>query len=116
MLTYFYDNINRNAIVVIPKQPLYDWINGIYPEDSPATINDDDQGTIYLVKERVSNDATEKWLSRNFDDIFVNELNNWHQDENDWPEKRTFKMFKEWFTYDIHSMVLDMEETEIDKD
>ena len=111
MLTYFYDTINRNAIVVTPKQALFDWINGIYPE-SPVSGNDDDEGTVYLD----SNEAVEKWLSRNFDDIFQNELNNWHQDENDWPKKRTFKMFKEWFTYNIHSMVLDMEETPVLKD
>ena len=75
MLTYFYDTINRNAIVVTPKQPLFDWINGIYPE-SPVSASDDDEGTVYLVKERDSNEAIEKWLNRNFDDIFQNELNN----------------------------------------
>jgi hypothetical protein len=44
-----------------------------------------------------SNEAIEKWLQRNFDRIFQNELNDWHTDEKDWPQKRTFKIFLEWF-------------------
>ncbi len=28
-ITFFYDSINRNAIVVKPKKPFFDWVNGI---------------------------------------------------------------------------------------
>jgi len=112
-IPYFYESINRNAIVVKPKKPLFDWINEIYP-DSP--VSEKEEGNIYLIREMVSNEAIEKWLKRNFEQIFQNELNDWHTEEKDWPQKRTFMIFQEWFEYEIHSMVLDLEETDITKD
>ena len=112
-IPYFYESINRNAIVVKPKKPFFDWLNELYPE---SPINEKEEANIYLIKEKDSNEAIEKWLSRNFNQLFQNELNDWHTDENDWPQKRTYKLFKEWFDFEIHSMVLDLEETEITKE
>ena len=111
--TYYYENINRNAIVVNAKKPLFDWINYLYPE---SPVNGRQEGNIYLIREKNSIEEIEKWLKLNFDKIFENELNDWHSEENDWPQKRTLKMFKDWFDYQLHSMVLDMEETDITKD
>ena len=112
-IPYFYDSINRNAIVVKPKQPLFDWINSIDPATPIYMVP---EGTVYLLKEKDSNEQIEKWLQRNFDNIFQNELNNWYIDEKVWPQKRTYQLFKEWFTIEIHSMILDLEETAIIKE
>ncbi|MGN6603609.1 MAG: hypothetical protein ACTHK8_14240 [Ginsengibacter sp.] len=111
-IPYYYDSINRNAIIVKPKQPLLDWINSIYPESPIETLN---VGTVYLVNSGDNVEQVERWLQKNFDNIFQNELNGWNTDEENWPEKRTFKLFKEWFNYEIHDMILDMEEDEIIK-
>lgn len=112
-LPYFYDSINRNAIVIRPKQPLFDWVNSIDPENPVETT---DEGTVYLLKEKDSNEEIVKWLQRNFDNIFQNELNNWYIDEQVWPQKRTYQQFKAWFDVEIHSMILDLEETAIMKE
>lgn len=112
-IPYFYDGINRNAIVVTPKQPLFDWVNTIYPESPVEAVH---EGTVYLIREKDSNKQIERWLQRNFDNIFQNELNNWHTRETDWPPNRTYKQFKNWFHFEIHSVILDLEETEIVKD
>ncbi|MCK9269840.1 MAG: hypothetical protein RBR47_12710 [Bacteroidales bacterium] len=109
----FYESINRNAIVVKPKKPVLDWVNSVYPEKPVFTPG---EGNVYLIGERDSNEEIAQWLKRNFDEIFQNELNDWYTNEEVWPQKRTFKMFQEWFDYDIHSMVLDLEETEIIKE
>jgi len=114
-IPYFYESINRNAIIIKPKQPLLDWANAIFP-GSPVTLESISEGTVYLVKERDSNEQIKKWLQKNFDEIFQNELNNWHTDEKDWPTKRTFKNFVEWFDVEIHSVVLDLEDDEVTKD
>jgi hypothetical protein len=110
---YFYDSINRNAIVVKPQKPFFDWINFIYPE---SPVNEKEEANICLIREMESNEAIGKWLKRNFDRIFQNELNDWHTAEEDWPKRRTFKIFQDWFSYEIHSMVLDLEETDVSKD
>lgn len=110
-LIYFFDNVKRHAIVVKPKRPLLNWINAIYPD----MAEDGSETTVYLVKDRDHYENTEKWLKRNFGEIFENELNGRHTDENDWPQKRTFKLFKEWFNTEIHTMIVDIEETPITK-
>ena len=110
-LTYYYEAVNRHAIVVKPKQPLLNWINALYP-DLPE---DGSETTVYLVKERENREETEKWLRHKFKDIFDNELNECHTDENDWPQKRTYKLFTDWFDTEIHTMVDDVEESPIEK-
>ncbi|BAU56077.1 hypothetical protein [Mucilaginibacter gotjawali] len=78
-------------------------------------IEDGSETTVYLVKARNSFEDTEKWLKSNFNKIFENELNGRHTDENDWPAKRTYKLFTEWFDAEIHITVEDIEEAPIRK-
>ncbi|HEX8575112.1 MAG TPA: hypothetical protein VF677_02355 [Flavobacterium sp.] len=48
-IPYFCKIINRNAIVVKPKKPLFDWINFLYPDPkNPVTKV---EGDIYLIQE-----------------------------------------------------------------
>ena len=113
-IPFYYETINRNAIVVRPKKPFFDWVNSIYKESEP--IEERYEYNIYLVRERDSNEETLSWLKRNFHGIFKNELNDWIIDESKWPSKRTYKEFSEWFDIDICSMILDLEDLEITKD
>ena len=104
-IPYFYDTINRNSIVVKAKKPFFDWINYVDPE---FPVIDNEEATTYLIKEMDTRQKIENWLKKNYDQIFVNELNNYHTAEADWPQKRTFKIFKEWFSYDISTLIVDM--------
>ncbi len=46
--------INRDAMLIFPKKPLYDWQNSIFPED-PIDMEDDpfgnENGSVYLIPE-----------------------------------------------------------------
>ena len=110
--TLYYESINRNAILIKAKKPFYDWINYVDPE---FPVVDNDEGTVYLVKEMQTTAKIESWLKRNFDQIFKNELNDYHTDENDWPQKRTYKIFKEWFSVEIYSMIVDLTDKPVEK-
>ena len=112
-IPYFYESIDRNAILVRPRQPFFDWIGKIYPKEPQPEM---EEHTIYLIREMGSNEEIRRWLSKHFDEIFVNELNDWHTEEKDWPEKRSFRMFSQWFDVEIHSMILDLEEIPVTKD
>lgn len=111
--TLYYESINRNAVFVKAKKPFYDWINYVDPE---FPIVDNDEGTVYLVKEMQTKEKIENWLKRNFDQIFVNELNDYHTVEVDWPQKRTYKIFKEWFSVEISSLIVDLQDKPVEKD
>lgn len=92
---------------------MFDWINSIYPENSVEAAH---EGTVYLIKERDSNEEIERWLQKHYDNIFQNELNTWHTEKKTGRKKRTHKQFTEWFDFEIHSMILDLEKTAITKD
>lgn len=112
-IPYFYDSIDRNAIIVRPKEPFYDWLNSVFPEDKPTSSKD--ENNIYLVREMDNNEAVLKWVRKNYEKIFINELNDWYTDEEEWPDNRTYKMFVEWFEIEICSMILDLEDFPVTK-
>lgn len=113
-IPYFFESIDRNAIIVKPKKPFYDWVNTVFPEDDP--VNEKDEYNVYLVQEMDSNEDVLRWIQFNFEMIFANELNDWYSNEDKWPTKRIYKMFSEWFDVEINSMILDLEEYEITKE
>ena len=113
-IPYYFESINRNAILVRPKKPFFDWLNDITKDEEP--IVELDESNIYLIREMDSNEDVANWGERNFDQLFVNELNDWYTDEAGWPTHRTYQMFSDWFSVEIHSMLLDLEEIPISKD
>ncbi|MDK2979183.1 MAG: hypothetical protein PWP52_1897 [Bacteroidales bacterium] len=75
-----------------------------------------DENNICLIREMDSNEQILQWIKKNFDHIFLNELNNRCTDENVWPQKRIYKMFSEWFDIEINSMIIDLEDFPVTKE
>lgn len=48
------------------------------------------------------------FVSKNFDYFFESWLEGWSLDVESWPKRRTRKMFAEWFTVRIHTVVEDV--------
>lgn len=113
-IPYYFDSINRNAIILNPRKPFFDWLNSVYSEDEKVEELDDPN--IYLVKSMDSEEHVMEWLKKNYHSLFENELNDWVTNMDDWPEKRTWKLFQDWFEVKIHSMVLDVEDEPVEKD
>jgi hypothetical protein len=113
-IPYFFETIDRNAILVRPKRPFFDWANSVFKGGPP--INERDECNIYLVREMASNEDVLKWVRKHFEDLFANELNDWCTDEDRWPQKRTYALFTAWFEVEVHSMVLDLEEGPVTKE
>lgn len=102
--------INRSAIILKPLKPFADWLFNLYPEDGyPVFI----ENNIYLVNDEI--DDLEDWLKKKFDKFFMSELENWHTFKKEWPQKRTYKMFKQWFQVDFSTMVYDTERKPVRK-
>lgn len=101
--------INRSAIIVKPLQPFIDWCSKLYPED----LDDIKETRTYLISENIED--IDSWLAKKFDKLFVFELTSWHTNKKEWPQKRNYKMFKEWFQIDISTMIYDFEINPIQK-
>ena len=105
-------DINRNGISVQPKQPLLDWLNKQSPA-YPVALPPD--GTTYLIDEMDSAEEIHKWLEKNYDLIFTRELDSWHSDPSNWPPRRNYKMFNEWFSVSVNTMIYDIGSLPLEK-
>ncbi|OAD44689.1 hypothetical protein [Polaribacter atrinae] len=105
--------INRSAISIKPLQPFIDWHNTIYPDSKidATTFND---VNIYLINNN-SFENIEVHLKKKFDKYFMMELDGWHTNKKEWPQKRNYKMFKNWFQVTISTAVFDLEKTPVSK-
>ena len=101
--------IDRSAINIKPLQPFIDWYSSLYPED----LEDITATRTYLISEDIED--IESWLAKKFDKLFTIELESWHTNKKEWPQKRNYKMFKEWFQIDISMMIYDFEKNPIKK-
>ena len=61
-------------------------------------------------------EAQESILRRHFARIFEEKLNAWHRLPADWPQKRTYEMFRQWFHVRLVDLVVDLEERPIVQD
>jgi len=97
------DHVNRMAVVVFAREPVVDWLNGIDSENPVWMGSLAERGNVYLIPEFEDIDEAEGHLEEIFDEIFTNELAEWHTDKSLWPTDRTFEMFLEWFdvVYDV---------------
>lgn len=102
--------INRSAIVLTPLKPFFDWLDALYPGDDSRVF---EESKIYLVNEDILN--LEAWLKKNYDNIFKQELYSFHVDDKKWPQKRTYKMFNQWFDVAVSTSIFDMEEQPVFK-
>lgn len=105
------DFIDRTAILVKPLQPFLDWYLNLYPDDMQE-FEGVKMFRTYLIDDSKDPEA---WLKAKFDKIFKEELDAVHYNKKQWPQKRSFKMFKEWFEYHIVLDVYDFEKKPVSK-
>ena len=109
-----FQNVRRTAILIQPKQPYQDWLLKIDPNNQiPDELLHDNE--IYLLPDLEEIDELEKWLEKNFDLIFKDQLSHWYLDESLWVQNRNYDLFKKWFDFSLHTMLWDTLKTPIQK-
>ena len=106
--------INRTALVVVPKQPYIDWANTL--DDTGPKLNIDAphyEYNVYLIDDVEDESDLVTALRRQYRTIFEYELAGWHLDEKDWPSRRGFKTFTDWFEVKVCTMVFDLGKSDI---
>jgi hypothetical protein len=98
---------------------MLEWINASDPyDDNPQNrIEDFNRDRIVsLISDHEADDdkALTRWIKANYQTLFEAELEGWYTDESLWPQKRTFKLFQEWFEVECHSVIEDMVGTPIE--
>ena len=109
--------INRTAISITGAQPFIDWMR--QHDASAATgmltvARSRPYGTAYLLPEFELEGDIQEWVEENASWLFEFQLSSWTDDESAWPASRDLGTFREWFRVDVHSVVVDMADDDIE--
>ena len=100
--------INRNVVVIKPKEPFLDWANRNPDFSPPMTMEEAQQDcTVLLVPDLGSPEAALDYVASLKPGLLEMELEDWNRDPTTWPAERTRAQFDAWFTLEVHSMVWD---------
>ena len=109
--------LNRTAVSVVGAQPYVDWTRsqGSRAEAGIVTVGlSRPFGSTFLLPEMEFEEDAQEWIEENASWIFEFQLSAWTEDESAWPAVRDLKTFREWFAVDLHSVVVDMGDDEIE--
>lgn len=103
--------INRKAIIMKPLQPFLDWYFALYPEDDDEDFLGETK--IFLISDEVED--TTAFLRKKYDRFFKEALESYHFNKKEWPQKRNYKLFNQWFQVDISHVIYDLEKEPVFK-
>jgi hypothetical protein len=109
--------INRTAVTIVGEQPYVDWTqsrDADFNKSSLTVARTKAYGSAFLLPEFDLEEDLQEWVEENFAWLFEFQLSAWTEDESAWPPKRDLKTFREWFRVDIHSVVVDVADEDID--
>jgi hypothetical protein len=108
-------NINRCALIVNYKQSYLDYLKGV-DETLEVDLNSEMlEPNVYLIPDFETKVEGFEWLSKNYQEIFTEELALWYADEALWPENLSFDLFNKFFKFEILVMIYDTQKKSIKK-
>ena len=109
--------INRTAISIVGAQPYIDWTrktDSTVERDTVTVARAKPFGTAVLLPEFELEEDVQDWVEENAGWLFEFQLSAWSDDESTWPAPRDLTTFREWFRVDIHSIVVDVADTDVE--
>jgi hypothetical protein len=109
--------VNRTAISLIGETPFVEWTLANDADAAKGTLTvarSQPYGTVIMLPEFELEEDIQEWVEDNYSWLFEFQLASWTDDENLWPAERDLKMFHQWFRVDIHSVVVDAGEDDIE--
>ncbi len=101
--------LNRSAVVVKPGQPFVDWLHTADPTSCHLSLQDlTREPTIYLLPDCDTQAELDAALRERCEEIFIEQLAGWFNDETAWPQDLGFETFCRWFDLQHHSMLVDL--------
>jgi hypothetical protein len=109
--------VNRTAVSVVGAKPYTEWTLQKEADVNRGTLTvarAKTYGSVFLLPEFELEEDIQEWVEENAPWIFELQLAAWTDDESAWPPSRDLKTFREWFRVDIHSVVVDVGDDEIE--
>jgi len=109
--------INRTAVTITGAKPYVDWTLGTDADANKGAITvarARTYGSAFLMPEFELEEDIQEWVEDNAIWIFEFQLGAWTDDETTWPPTRDLASFREWFNVEIHSVVVDVADDDIE--
>ena len=109
--------VNRTAVTVVGAKPYVEWTRKRDADFNPAQLTVGRAkafGSAFLLPEVDYEEDLQEWVEENFAWLFEFQLSAWTADESAWPEGRDLRMFKAWFPVDLHNVVVDVADDDIE--
>ena len=112
--------INRTAITVVGAEPYQAWTRARDAAFAPAkelsisVPRAKPFGSAYLLPDGIEEEDLLEWIEDNYAVLFETQLSAWTEDESAWPKSRDLQTFREWFRVDLHGVVVDVGDDEIE--
>lgn len=109
--------VDRSAVILLPTEAFLQWLNDKEKNHENAVVLTLAQirsnCTVLLVPEYDTPEEAIAYIDRHFLDLFQAELASWYADEEQWPADMSLQAFWTFFEVQVHDMVIDLLEDEI---
>ena len=109
--------VNRTSVTVVGAEPYVEWTrsrDADFAKGAVTVARTRAYGTAFLLPELEQEEDLLEWVEDNYAWIFEFQLSAWTEDESAWPAERDLKMFRAWFRIDLHSVVVDIGDDDIE--
>jgi len=109
--------INRTAITVVGIDPYLEWTRqkeADFNKGALTVARAKTYGSAFLLPEFELEEDVQEWVEDNATLLFEFQLAAWTDDESAWPAARDLTTFRQWFRVDIHSVVVDVADDDIE--
>ncbi|MGE0450987.1 MAG: hypothetical protein AB7Q29_15550 [Vicinamibacterales bacterium] len=109
--------VNRTAISIVGAEPYVEWTrsrDADFNRNQLTVARARPYGTTVLLPEVEFEEDLQEWVEENYAWLFEFQLSAWTADESAWPAARDLNTFKAWFRIDLHSVVVDVGDDDIE--
>ena len=109
--------VNRTAVTITGAKPYIDWMRRTDADFNTGAVTVPRvkaYGSAFLLPEFGLEEDLQEWVEENALWLFEFQLAAWTEIEAAWPATRDLKTFREWFRIDIHSVVVDVADDDIE--
>ena len=106
--------VDRTAVVLKPSARFLEWLKSTDENLPDLTLEQlRSNCSVFLVPQFDAPEEAVSYFDERYTQIFEAELAGWEENREKWPQDMSLKAFWEFFDIEIHDMVLDMEEAEL---
>jgi hypothetical protein len=109
--------VNRTAVTIVGATPYEAWTRQHDADVNRGTLTvarANSHGSAFLLPEFESEQDLREWVEDNYSWLFEFQLSAWTEDESTWPAPRDLPMFRQWFRVDVHSVVVDVADDDVE--